>query len=194
MINKNQFRKKIFTFRLLIHDILYLLFNIKTIVFAVRNKRLSKIFIEKIMTVVTAVNGCTYCTWFHTKQAVASGITEAEVTNMLNLQFKSDASTFEVPALLYAQHFAETDRNPNSEMTKMLIDFYGDALSKQINLIIRIIYFGNLTGNTFDAFLSRLKGEKAENSNLIFETLFFIINAPILLPLIPVTKKHRIIN
>jgi len=54
------------------------------------------------MTVVTAVNGCTYCTWFHAKQAVTSGISEKEVKNMLNLLFEADASDFEVPALLYA--------------------------------------------------------------------------------------------
>jgi len=54
-----------------------------------------------------------------------------------------------------------------------------------------MIFFGNLSGNTFDAFLSRLKGKKAINSNVIFEALFFIINAPFMLPLLPATKKYR---
>ncbi|MCD6091025.1 MAG: carboxymuconolactone decarboxylase family protein [Bacteroidales bacterium] len=156
-----------------------------------RNKKLGKTFMEKVMTVVTAVNGCTYCTWFHAKQAVSSGISETEVKNMLNLQFEADASDFDVPALLYAQHYAETNRKPDKEMTKNLFDFYGEKTAKHIILMIRMIFFGNLLGNTFDAFLSRLKGKKAKNSNVIFETLFFIVNAPFMLPLLPATKKYR---
>jgi predicted membrane protein len=122
---------------------------------------------------------------------VSSGISETEVKNMLNLQFEADTSVFEVIALLYAQHYAETNRNPDEEMTKKLFDFYGEKAAKHIILMIRMIFFGNLSGNTFDAFLSRLKGKKAKNSNIIFETLFFIVNAPFMLPLIPATKKYR---
>jgi len=132
---------------------------------------------EKVMTVVTAVNGCTYCAWFHAKQAVTSGISEKEVKNMLNLLFEADASDFEMPALLYAKHYAETNRNPDEVMTKNLFDFYEERTAKHIILMIRMIFFGNLSGNTCDAFLSRLKGNKAKNSNTIFEALFFIVNA-----------------
>ena len=110
---------------------------------------------------------------------------------MLNLQFHSDASDFEMLALLYAQHYAETNRNPDKEMTEKLMNFYGEKTAKHIILIIRMIFFGNLSGNTFDAFLSRFKGKKAPKSNIIFEFFFFILNIPFLLPLMPVVKKYR---
>ena len=42
---------------------------------------------------------------------------------MLNLQFAADASDFEVVALLYAQHYAETNRNQDKEMTKNCLTF-----------------------------------------------------------------------
>ncbi len=189
-MHKN-FDKKIFTFRLLLNDLAFLISNTRNISAAMRNKQLGKVFMEKVMSVVTAVNDCRYCTWFHAKKAAASGISEKEIKNMLNLQFHSDASDFEVPALLYAQHYAETNRNVDKEMTKKLIDFYGEKTAKHIILMIRMIFFGNLSGNTFDAFISRLKGKKAENSNVIFETVFFLLNAPFMLPLIPFTKKNR---
>jgi AhpD family alkylhydroperoxidase len=119
---KNNFDKKIFTPGLFLNDSGFLLLRIPPIISALRNKQISKAFIEKIMTVTTAVNGCTYCTWFHAKQALASGISEEEVKNMLNLQFQADASDFETMALLYAQHYAETNRKPEEEMTlKFLI-------------------------------------------------------------------------
>ena len=146
---------------------------------------------EKIMTIVTAVNGCTYCSWFHAKQAVSSGISEDEVKNMLKLQFDADATDFEMLGLLYAQHYAETNRKPDKEMTDKLFEFYGDNTANHIILIIRMIFFGNLQGNTFDAFLSRLKGNKAKHSNVIFEAVFFIINAPLLLPVLPFIKKKK---
>lgn len=62
---------------------------------------------------------------------------------------------------------------------------------------IKGVVLGALTGiatlgGTFDAFLSRLKGNKAKNSNVIFETIFFILNAPLMLPLLPFTKKTQI--
>ena len=174
----DDFDRKIYTFRLLLSDLAFLSRNIVNVFAAMQNKKLGKVFMEKVMTVVTAVNGCTYCTWFHAKQAVSSGISETEVKNMLNLQFEADASDFEVTALLFAQHYAETNRNPDKEMTKKLFDFYGEKTAKHIILMIRMIFFGNLSGNTFDAFLSRLKGKKAKNSNVVFETLFFIVNAP----------------
>jgi len=187
----DNFDRKIYTFRLLLSDLAFLFRNTVNIFAAMQNKKLGKVFMEKVMTVVTAVNGCTYCTWFHAKQAVSSGISKTEVKNMLNLQFEADASDLEVVALLYAQHYAETNRNPDKEMTKKLFDFYGEKTAKHIVLMIRMIFFGNLSGNTFDAFLSRLKGKKAKNSNVVFETLFFIINAPFMLPLIPAVKKYR---
>ena len=188
---KQKFDRKIFTLNLLLVDLGFLLGKTPEIIAALRNKEISKSFMERIMTIVTAVNGCTYCTWFHAKQAVSSGISEKEVKNMLKLQFKADASNFELPGLLYAQHYSETNRNPDKEITDKLFEFYGDKTANHIILFIRMIFFGNLDGNTFDAFLSRLKGNKAENSNLIFEFFFFITHAPFMLPLLPATKKYR---
>lgn len=58
-------------------------------------------FIEKIMTITAAVNGCVSCTWFHARKASHSGINEEEVKNMRNLQLQSDAAEFETMALLF---------------------------------------------------------------------------------------------
>lgn len=185
------FNRKIFTAGLFIKDLLFLLYKVPAIIGAMRNREITRAFMEKIMTVVTAVNGCSYCTWFHAKQAVSSGISPDEVKNMLNLQFHADADDFEMIALLYAQHYAETNRRPDPEMTRRLVEFYGERTAAHILLIIRMIFFGNLQGNTFDAFLSRLKGQKAPGSNVVFEAIFFVVNAPLMLPILPFTKKYR---
>lgn len=182
MGTSNIFDKKIFTAEIMAKDIGFLLLNSPKIIEVIRDKKITRVFIEKIMTVTTAVNGCVYCTWFHAKQAIESGISEEEVRNMLNLQFQADATEFETMALLYAQHFAETNRNPDPAMTKNLFDYYGEKTANQITLFIRMIFFGNLYGNTWEAVLSRFRGVPAPNSNIIFEFVYFLLNAPIMFP------------
>jgi AhpD family alkylhydroperoxidase len=182
---------RIFTARTLISDMVFLTGKLPEMVGLLRDKKISKASIEKIMTVVSVVNGCTYCSWFHAKQAVSSGISEEEVKNMLILQFHADASDFELLALLYAQHYAETNRNPDDEMTAKLFEFYGAGTARHIILVIKMISFGNLLGNTFDAFLSRLKGNKAPNSNGTFEAILFALTAPFMLPAMLLSRKYR---
>ncbi len=163
-------------------DLGFLISSAPALVGAMRNPDIRHVFMEKIMMVVTAVNGCTYCTWFHTKQAVTSGMSDSEIRNMFDLQFEASATAHELPGLLFAQHYAETNRNPELEMTARLDTFYGEKTAHDIMLLIRVIFFGNLLGNTFDAFPSRLKGQKAENSSALFELLFFLATFWLMLP------------
>ena len=176
------FDRRVFTTSLFFEDLWFLIKHIPQMRGMRQSDDINKRFIEKIMNVVTAVNGCTYCSWFHAKQAAACGLSEDELKNILSLQFETDASDYELMALLYAQHFAETNGKPKIEMTEQLMDRYGTKTAHHILLIIRLICFGNLSGNTFDAFLSRLKGRPAKNSNVIFEMIFFIFSAPFLFP------------
>ena len=185
----NKFTKKIFNTKSLFKDIIFLLKNTINIIKASKNDQIDEKFIEKIMTVTTAVNGCVYCEWFHAKKAVESGISEKEVKNMLKLQFEADASDFELPALLYAQHYAETNRNPEKEMKNKFYNFYGRETAKHIYLFIRMIFFGNLFGNTWDAVISRFKGNPAENSNIIFELFFFLLSFWFMGPFMVVINK-----
>lgn len=123
-MSKN-FKKRIFTFSRFLKDLGYIIYKIPASIAMSRNKKISKAFKEKIMTVVTAVNGCTYCAWFHGKRAISSGISEKEIKNMLDLQFKTDSSEYELLGLLYAQHYAESNRETDCEMEQKLLEFYG---------------------------------------------------------------------
>jgi AhpD family alkylhydroperoxidase len=186
-----KFERKIFTAGILLRDVGFLISKTPKMIGAMRDMKISKAFMEKIMTVVTAVNGCTYCRWFHAKQAVESGISPEEVKNMLNLQFQAQASDFELMALLYAQHYAETNRNPDPEMTARLFQYYGEETANHILLVIRMIFFGNLFGNTWDAVISRFRGKPAENSNIFFEFVFFLFTFYFMIPAMFVTKEYR---
>jgi len=186
------FNKRIFTFKEFINDLIFLIIRcpciIKTVFFS---KQINTIFREKIMTIVTAINGCTYCSWFHAKVAVSSGMSIDEVKEMVNLQFDTQTNNKELVALLYAQNYTETNRNPDEIMETKLMKTYGKKTVRQIKLIIRLMFFTNLQGNTFDAFISRINGKPAKNSNFIFEFFFFLINAPFILPLKPFVNDKQ---
>lgn len=176
------FDKKVFTPGILFRDLGFLISKSPALLRAARNPDIGHSFTGKIMMVVTAVNGCTYCTWFHAQQAVTSGMSDDEIKDMFDLQFEASASEHELPALLFAQHYAETNRNPTPEMVTRLDEFYGEQTAQDIMLLIRVIFFGNLLGNTFDAFPARLKGQKAEGSSALFELTFYVFTFWLMLP------------
>ena len=185
----DQFEKRIFTPGLFLNDVGFLLTRGPSIIGAARDENITRTFAEKIMTVTTAVNECTYCAWYHAKAAVASGIGAEEVKSLLHLQFQATTSDFEIMALLYAQHYAETNRQPESQMTARLFDTYGQRTAKHIMLVIRMISFGNLLGNTWDAVLSRLKGRPAPESNVAFELVFFLLTFWFMVPAVWLMKS-----
>lgn len=188
---KQKFTRRIYTSRVFFGDIGFMFSHASKIRKARKNPIINKQFIERIMTVSTAVNGCVYCEWFHVKEAAASGISEQEIKNMMNLQFQTEAPDFELPALEYTQHYAETGRHPDPEMTKRFYDFYGEKDASDIFLFIRMINFGNLTGNTWDAVRSRLHGNPAENSNVFFELLFGVMMFPFMYPIMKKMQKEN---
>lgn len=175
------FGKKVFSFRVFFGDIFFLITNLFEFRKLKRNEDVSDSFQEKIMTVASVVNGCVYCKWFHAKQSIKAGISSDEVKKMMQLQFNTVATDFELNALVFAQHYAETNRKPEKEILDSLFSFYGNTTANHIILVLRMILVGNLYGNTLDAFVSRLNGKPAEKSSLLFELWFFSWNWPIYL-------------
>ena len=173
---KSNFKKRIFTPEILIKDTTSLVINLQSILDTITSERISRVFGEKIMLAVTSVNQCRYCTWLHSDLALSAGADKDQISMILGQQFE-EVSQEELPALSYAFHVAETNRNPSIKMTSELYHTYGAEKAKDIENYIQLIYFGNLSGNTFDAFLSRLKGYEVEDSNAFFEAFFALVSA-----------------
>ena len=60
-------------------------------------------FRERLMLAVTAVNRCRYCSFAHTRMALAAGVSNAEIAQILN-QTVYDCPPDEALALAYAYH------------------------------------------------------------------------------------------
>ncbi|MEA1976381.1 MAG: carboxymuconolactone decarboxylase family protein [Chloroflexota bacterium] len=116
---------------------------------------LSPAFRERLMLVVTEVNGCRYCRTFHASEALKEGITDTELAELLAGQIPTDTPEEEIPAMIYARSWAENDAQPASENVQELIDFYGEEKAAAIHIVLRMIRMGNLMGNTADYLLYR---------------------------------------
>ena len=132
---------------------------------ASRGGRINQAFAEKLMLVVSRVNGCRYCCYGHSRAALAAGVSETELQNLLALELEV-FPTYEVTALTFAQHFAETNSQPDQSAWQRVVLYYGEETAHDILAYLRMITFGSLLGNTFDALLSRIAGKPAAGSSL----------------------------
>jgi AhpD family alkylhydroperoxidase len=135
------------------------------------------------MLTVTQVNSCRYCEYGHSIAALKAGIKPAELEAVKAGDF-SDVPTEELPALLFAQHYAAQAGSPEEDAVETLVKTYGETRTARIMFTIRMITIGNLLGNTFDALLNRMGGRTVSSSRLIHEIgvmLLAILSVPILM-------------
>ena len=112
-------------------------------------------FRERLMLAVTAVHGCRYCSWAHAKQALKSGVDCDELAGLLRGSVEGCPEE-EAIAVLFAQHWAETNASPDPEAVQKLRETYGEEKARAIDAVLRMIRLGNLSGNSFDYLLYRL--------------------------------------
>jgi len=107
------------------------------------------------MLVVSAVNRCRYCAYFHAGAALLAGVSKEEAQMLLG-GIVEHCPEEEIPALLYAHHWAEADGESDPEARRRMVETYGTQTARQIEAVLRIIRIGNLTGNALDRLLARL--------------------------------------
>jgi AhpD family alkylhydroperoxidase len=149
------FKKRFYTPRTMFRDLREILAHRAEFRDTARSGRVSRAFAEKIMMAVTAVNGCRYCAHYHTGLALREGVSPEEIANIMAADL-GDFAEEEAVALAFAQHWAETAGQPDPEAERRFRDYYGHKVSADILNWMRMINFGNLSGNTLDAILWRL--------------------------------------
>ncbi len=163
-MHTNCFQKRIYTPAAFSADIHHAAASISRFRAAKRTGRVDQAFAERIMLAVTQVNGCRYCQYGHSRMALRAGVSAGEIRQLASGTW-DDLPEGQLPALMYAQHYAETGGKPDTEANERLAQIYGEETAQDIQANIRMITMGNLLGNTFDAFVSRLRGKPAPNSS-----------------------------
>lgn len=110
---------------------------------------------ERIMLAVTRVNGCRWCSFMHTGMALRAGVAPEQVRSLLGACVDG-CPEGEVTALLYAQHWADTQGHADPSARERLVEAYGPERAGAIERVIRTMNTANLVGNTIDAVMSRL--------------------------------------
>jgi AhpD family alkylhydroperoxidase len=130
-----------------------------------QSQRISRQFSERIMMAVTEVNGCRYCSYFHTKVSLKAGLKKDEINRILDGDFEG-APQEELAALYFAQHYAESGGRPYPNAVQCMLDAYGETEAKEIIAYIRAIMIGNAWGNMFDALRHRLSGDPVADQSI----------------------------
>ena len=150
MSSRMRFRKRTYSsLNELVKDLISPLRNRKQLR-EIKNKGLlSPAFRERLMLAVISVEGCRYCSYFHSRLALKGGMTREEVGKLLSGDVQGCPEE-EYIAILYAQHWAESDAHPDPDAVQRLQETYGQEKADAIHLMLRMIRLGNLLGNTWD--------------------------------------------
>ena len=165
MKNKNKFNKRTYHgLREALRDFSAMVKHRKQIRTLMRSDSLTEAFRERIMLTVTEVNGCRYCQYAHAKMALSAGLSASEIDSLSSGAFHH-CPPEEVPALLFAQHWAEENGSPDSAMRKKMHSIYGENKTRDMELVMRMIHMGNLMGNTWDLLIYKLSFGKLGNAS-----------------------------
>ena len=162
---KNKFDKRIINLKTQNEDIRKFIEHSDAFIEAQLNPVISKPFGESVSLAISQVNGCKLCSYTHAKNALKAGMTEEEVEFLLSGGF-DNVPKEQLEALLFAQHYADTNGYPDTEATQKLLDTYGEEKTNDIMSYILMMMLTNLHGNVMEAFTLRLKGKAVEYSSL----------------------------
>lgn len=150
------FKRRIYgSLREMAADLLWPLQNRPRLRQAMRGGLVSPQFRERLMMAVTAVNQCRYCATFHSRESARVGLANHEIRALLAGDLAL-APEEELPALLYAQHYAEQNGRPDPITRQSLQTTYGPARAQAIETVLHLIRMGNLLGNSTDWLLYRI--------------------------------------
>lgn len=171
-MESQELKAKIFTTSTFYKHLKVVVTNFSELQKSRKTGNVSKYFSEKIMLAVSQVNGCRYCSYLHTKNAIDAGASEDEMNSLLNGEL-GELGNDESVALMFAQHYADTDGNPDKETYEKFVAHYGEQKATDIMATIRVIMAGNIHGISVDALQSRFKGKKMKDSKLQHELGIF---------------------
>ena len=127
-------------------------------------------FTERIQLAVTEVNGCALCSYAHTRFALEAGLSTEEIRALLG-GVTQGAPEHQLPAIAFAQHYADTRGHPEAQDWQAVVDYYGEDEALSVLAATRVMMWGNAFAIPMSSLLARLKGEPHPESTLSYEIL-----------------------
>lgn len=162
--------KRVFTIKEQLRNIYY---ASKSFVILKRSKKyklMNKKLKERIMLSITEVNGCSLCSFVHTKIALSAGMSKEDIKEIL------DGNHLNIPvedavAVIFAQHFASSKEQPDTKAIERIVEDYGYKKAELILAACNVITMTNGMGISMDNFYQRLLFNRDKNSNILNELL-----------------------
>lgn len=146
-------------------------------------------FTERIMLTVTEVNGCELCSYAHARFALEAGLSDAEVRALLGGS-SDGVPDHQLPALAFAQHYADARGHPDPLAWQDVVDTYGEQEALGALAAVRLMMWGNAAGIPLSSLRSRLKGAPDPGSTLHYEVATILGSAVVL----PLAFVHALIS
>jgi len=138
MITENGAKKKVYgSRREVFPDLLFVLRN-TTRLTRVYSGGLTPALRERLMVAAAAVYGCRFCSWLHTREALGIGVDKEELARLVAGVMEGCPKEYSI-AVLYAQHWAESNAHPDPEAVHRLEETYGREKAKLVNVVLRPI-------------------------------------------------------
>ncbi|GAA1463402.1 hypothetical protein GCM10009619_41720 [Williamsia maris] len=163
------FRKRTYTLGHLASDARVLASRRKEMKAIWAEPRLDPQLREQVMVAVATVNACGFCTYIHHETALQVG---ADVGDLASLIDQSDKPLDDdaIVAIMWAQRYAETGFGEIGELLEhALAQRFTEEQRRDIETVVRVMTLNNLCGNTLEALVRRLRGNRVTHSRLIDE-------------------------
>ncbi len=115
------------------------------------SERISPQLSERLMLAVSGVNECVNCSYRHAKTALEKGVEQEEIDLLLSGNFEG-LGREELPAVLFAQHYAETRGEVSDEAEEEVERLYGSGRVRHMKAYLEAVLFGNLCCNLVDLY------------------------------------------
>jgi len=110
---------------------------------------------ERLMVAAAAVYGCRFCSWLHTREALRIGVDKEELARLVGGVMEGCPEEYSI-AVLYAQHWAESNAHPDPEAVHRLEETYGREKAKLVDVVLRPIRLVLLVEELWGSFLYRI--------------------------------------
>jgi AhpD family alkylhydroperoxidase len=110
---------------------------------------------ERLMVAAAAVYGCRFCSWLHTREALRIGVNKEELARLVAGVMEGCPEEYSI-AVLYAQHWAESNAHPGPEAVHRLEETYGIEKAKLVNVMLRPIRLILFMEGLWSSFLYRI--------------------------------------
>jgi len=170
---------RVYTVRELLQDLKWVLTRFKALWAIWVGRRMSPALREQVIVAVAQTNSCRMCEHAHARQALAAGVTDAELAALEDMDEEAfDRATW--LAVAYARSRTKADFAPGEgdDLEAAVIEALGPQTCRDVEDVARVMTVANRIANTLNALPARRRGNPVPESRLADELVINVLFLP----------------